>query len=64
MSLAFACQTPAEVDAKYAEMVSQGYDGHKEPWDAPWGMRYGVLHDPDGNAVDLYADLGVGQAPV
>jgi catechol 2,3-dioxygenase-like lactoylglutathione lyase family enzyme len=59
MSLAFACQGPAEVDAKYGEMVALGYHGHKEPWDAPWGMRYAVLHDPDGNAVDLFADLGV-----
>ncbi len=62
MSLAFACEGPAEVDAKYAEMVGLGYHGHKEPWDAPWGMRYAVLHDPDGNAVDLFADPGADQA--
>ena len=54
MSLAFACDSPAEVDKLYGELVAAGYEGHKEPWDAVWGMRYAVLHDPDGNSVDLY----------
>ncbi|MFD1052454.1 VOC family protein [Kibdelosporangium lantanae] len=49
--------TPAEVDATYAAMVAAGYKGHREPWDAFWGMRYAVLHDPDGNGVDLHANL-------
>jgi catechol 2,3-dioxygenase-like lactoylglutathione lyase family enzyme len=54
MGLAFACDSPAEVDKRYGELVAAGYEGHKEPWDAFWGMRYAVLHDPDGNGVDLY----------
>ena len=54
MGLAFACDSPAEVDKLYGELVAAGYEGHKEPWDAFWGMRYAVLHDPDGNGVDLY----------
>ena len=54
MGLAFACDSPAEVDKVYGELVAAGYEGHKEPWDAVWGMRYAVLHDPDGNGVDLY----------
>ena len=45
--LAFACDSPAEVDKLYGELVAAGYEGHKEPWDAFWGMRYAVLHDPD-----------------
>jgi catechol 2,3-dioxygenase-like lactoylglutathione lyase family enzyme len=57
MSLAFACDAPAEVDKVYGELVAAGYEGHKEPWDAFWGMRYAVLHDPDGNGVDLYCPL-------
>jgi len=57
ISLAFEVDTPAEVDATYAELVAAGYKGHKEPWDAFWGMRYAVLHDPDGNGVDLHANL-------
>jgi catechol 2,3-dioxygenase-like lactoylglutathione lyase family enzyme len=57
MSLAFACDGPGEVDKTYAEMIDAGYAGELEPWDAPWGMRYAVLHDPDGNGVDLFATL-------
>lgn len=57
MALAFACADPAEVDRIYAELVKAGYEGHKEPWDAFWGMRYAVVHDPDGNGVDLFATL-------
>ena len=57
MSLAFALDSPAEVDAKYAELVSAGAEGHKEPWDAFWGMRYACVRDPDGHPVDLFALL-------
>jgi catechol 2,3-dioxygenase-like lactoylglutathione lyase family enzyme len=53
--LAFGCDSPAEVDQVYADMVKAGYEGHKEPWDAFWGQRYALLRDPDGNGVDLYA---------
>lgn len=56
MTLAFRCQDPAEVDAKYAELAALGH-GHKEPWDAFWGQRYAVVKDPDGNPVDLFASL-------
>ena len=55
MGLAFQCADPPEVDRVYAELLSAGYQGHKEPWDAFWGQRYAVVHDPDGNGVDLYA---------
>ena len=27
----------------------------KPPWDAPWGQRYAILHDPDGYQVELFA---------
>lgn len=57
-ALAFACDSPAEVDATYASLVDAGYDGHLAPWDAFWGMRYAVVHDPDGASVDLFAPLG------
>jgi catechol 2,3-dioxygenase-like lactoylglutathione lyase family enzyme len=58
MGLAFACESPAEVDAAYAELTSSGAGGALEPWDAFWGMRYASVHDPDGNPVDLFAVLG------
>jgi uncharacterized glyoxalase superfamily protein PhnB len=48
------------VDAAYADMVNAGYDGHLPPWDAFWGQRYAVLHDPDGNDVALYAPASGG----
>jgi catechol 2,3-dioxygenase-like lactoylglutathione lyase family enzyme len=58
MALAFSCESPAEVDAAYAELTGAGATGVLEPWDAFWGMRYAIVHDPDGNPVDLLAPLG------
>jgi catechol 2,3-dioxygenase-like lactoylglutathione lyase family enzyme len=55
ISLAFRLGSPDEVDAAYEELVALGYDGYKAPWDAFWGMRYAVVHDPDGNGVDLFS---------
>ena len=57
ISLAFACDDPADVDATYRDLVEAGYHGHLEPWDAFWGQRYAVLLDPDGNSIDLFAPL-------
>jgi catechol 2,3-dioxygenase-like lactoylglutathione lyase family enzyme len=56
IGLAFNCGTPADVDRVYVELTSLGYEGHRPPWDAFWGQRYAVIHDPDGNGVDLFAD--------
>ena len=56
-NMAFQCDSPAEVDAIYAEMIGAGYHGDKAPWDAFWGQRYAKLRDPDGVPVDLYAPL-------
>jgi catechol 2,3-dioxygenase-like lactoylglutathione lyase family enzyme len=55
VAIAFACDSPAEVDAAYADLTGADYEGHLPPWDAFWGMRYAVVHDPDGNPVDLFA---------
>jgi len=57
VSLAFKCDSPAEVDALYQGIVAAGYQGHKAPWDAFWGQRYAVVVDPDGSLVDLFAAL-------
>ncbi|MBO1418113.1 VOC family protein [Streptomyces sp. FH025] len=56
-ALAFRCQSPAHVDAVYEELVGAGHHGELKPWDAFWGQRYAVVHDPDGNGVDLLAPL-------
>ncbi|MDT0267075.1 VOC family protein [Streptomyces sp. DSM 44915] len=55
LSLAFRCDSPAEVDALYERLLAAGHSGLREPWDAFWGQRYAVVRDPDGNAVDLFA---------
>ena len=57
VGLAFACDSPADVDRLYAELTDAGHEGHKEPWDAFWGQRYAQLRDPDGHGVDLFAPL-------
>ena len=41
----------------YARVVSAGFEGEKEPWDAFWGQRYALLGDPDGVQVNLSAAL-------
>jgi catechol 2,3-dioxygenase-like lactoylglutathione lyase family enzyme len=58
VGLAFQVSSPAEVDELYKKLVDSGFEGHKEPWDAFWGQRYSLVHDPDGNGIDLYAPLG------
>lgn len=57
VALAFDCGDADEVDRTYTVLVDAGHDGHLAPWDAFWGQRYAVVHDPDGNAVDLFAEL-------
>ena len=56
IALAFACESPAAVDAAYAELTGAGYEGHLAPWDAFWGQRYASVRDPDGNSVELFAN--------
>jgi uncharacterized glyoxalase superfamily protein PhnB len=60
MGLAFLLERPADVDRAYGDLVAIGYEGYKEPWDAFWGQRYAVVHDPDGNSVDLFAYITSG----
>ncbi len=57
VGLAFALPDAAGVDALYTEMTAAGHHGELAPFDAFWGQRYAVLHDPDGNGVDLFAPL-------
>lgn len=56
-TLAFLCETPAKVDELYENIVKAGFRGEKEPWDAFWGQRYASVLDPDGNSVDIFAQL-------
>lgn len=56
-ALAFLCDSPVEVDRLFAELAGAGGSAHLRPFDAPWGQRYATVHDPDGNAVDLFAPI-------
>lgn len=57
VAFAFAADSPDEVDRVIAELADAGHKVHTAPFDAPWGQRYATMHDPDGNAVDIYALL-------
>jgi len=57
VALAFLCDSPAEVDAVHARLVAAGHRSHVDPWDAFWGQRYATVLDPDGNGIDLFAQL-------
>ncbi|HKY52343.1 MAG TPA: VOC family protein, partial [Candidatus Limnocylindria bacterium] len=57
IGLAFACASPAEVDAVHKRVVAAGFRSKREPWDAFWGQRYAQVLDPDDNVVDLFAAL-------
>jgi catechol 2,3-dioxygenase-like lactoylglutathione lyase family enzyme len=61
-SVAFRCTTPTEVDELFVSATAAGGRAHMAPWDALWGQRYAQLRDPDGNGVDLYADLASASA--
>jgi uncharacterized glyoxalase superfamily protein PhnB len=60
IAVAFACADAAEVDSLHDELVAAGAPSEVSPFDAPWGQRYATVHDPDGNPVDLFADLPAG----
>lgn len=58
MGLAFRCDSPKDVDATFAQVVQAGFRSKDTaPYDAFWGQRYASVFDPDGNAVDLFAEL-------
>lgn len=57
VGLAFLCDSPAEVDSIFADLVANGAGVLKEPFDAFWGQRYATITDPSGNPVDLFASL-------
>lgn len=58
ISLCFEFETVADLEAKYAEFIENGFLFKKEPFDAFWNQRYAVVLDPSGNNIDLYCELG------
>jgi len=57
VTFACRCDNAGEVDTTYARLTAAGYEGRQEPWDSPWGQRYAMVGDPDGNRVDLFASI-------
>jgi uncharacterized glyoxalase superfamily protein PhnB len=57
MGLAVRCDDAADVDRVHAALTAAGHRSVMEPFDAFWGQRYATVADPDGNPVDLYAEL-------
>jgi catechol 2,3-dioxygenase-like lactoylglutathione lyase family enzyme len=57
VALALGVGSPAEVDELFGRVTAAGHSGPLKPYDAPWGMRYATVADPDGNWVDLFAAL-------
>jgi catechol 2,3-dioxygenase-like lactoylglutathione lyase family enzyme len=56
LQLAFRV-TRAEVDACAAALKDRGIALVDEPKDQPWGHRTLFFRDPDGNVIEIYADL-------
>lgn len=57
LGLQFKCDSPADVDATHARLLAAGHGSYQEPWDAFWGQRFARVVDPDGNVVNLFAEL-------
>ena len=57
ITLAFSCESPTNVDEIFSLLISNGFKSETSPWNAFWGQRYATVLDPDGNAVDLFADI-------
>ena len=46
-----------EIDNLYERILEQGFDIAEPLKDLPWGYRYFVVRDPDGNTVDVTQKL-------
>ncbi|HEY5363625.1 MAG TPA: VOC family protein [Aestuariivirga sp.] len=49
--------TPAEVDACAKDLESAGVKIEFPPTNQPWGHRTLFFRDPDGNVLEIYADI-------
>ena len=56
--LEFYLKSRAELEAKVAELTDAGYRIRRAPYDTPFGMRFALVYDPDGNTILLSADAG------
>ena len=47
----------SDADAEYKRICNLGVEIKEPPTDLPWGYRYFNIQDPDGNNIDLVAQL-------
>ena len=57
VSVAIEFDTPAEVDATFAQAVAAGANGWMKPESMMWGARFAMLDDPFGHRWMLSAQL-------
>lgn len=55
--LCFKQDSSEAVNERYQQLVDAGAVSQTSPWDAFWGQRYASVLDPDGNQIDIFADL-------
>ena len=48
-----------DVDAEYMRICDLGVKVSEPPRDLPWGYRFFHIKDPDGNGIDIVAQLEV-----
>jgi len=46
--------TSSKVDENYTKIINAGFLGHLAPFNSPWGARFAIVKDPDGNQVGLH----------
>jgi lactoylglutathione lyase len=56
LQLAFRV-APSDVDRCAAELIAAGVEIELPPTDQPWGHRTLFFRDPDGNVIEIYADI-------
>jgi catechol 2,3-dioxygenase-like lactoylglutathione lyase family enzyme len=56
LQLAFRV-APGDVDGCAAELRAAGVEPMLPPTDQPWGHRTLFFRDPDGNVIEIYADI-------
>jgi lactoylglutathione lyase len=56
LQLAFRV-APREVDACAEALRAAGVRIEREPEDQPWGHRTAFFRDPDGNVIEIYAEI-------
>ncbi len=59
--IGFSFSSRSDVDDTYNELIGAGYTGVLEPYDAFFGARYAIVHDPDGHPVGLMSPIEPGR---